>query len=85
MKGGNNIFSLPVYLAVVLVFPVLGVLAGAVAFPHPPALVLGCMCLFGFLYLFSGSKTSEAMIPLIAVVALATSLWWFIVGRKKVN
>ena len=57
-KGGINIFSHPAYLALLLMFPVLGVGAGAVAFPYPPALALGCVCLVGLLCLFNGSPTS---------------------------
>lgn len=58
-KGGNNIFSLPAYLALLLVFPVLGVGAGAVAFPHAPVLALGCVCLHYCVYLMGAQPAGD--------------------------
>jgi hypothetical protein len=83
---GNDIFLVPIAalqgFAMLLLFPALMVVAGAVAFPHPPAFFLACVSLFGFL---SAISLGQTIVRLIAISALAVSLWWFVAGRKNAS
>jgi hypothetical protein len=82
---GNDflVFALAHLLSLwLLLLPTVGMVAGAVAFPHIPALLLACLSFFGLLRAIAGE--GQTLVRLTAISALGASLWWFIVGRKNI-